>query len=139
MLKKLFGRNKQQQNQEKKNRNKDSPPQTYASTPISAVEQETTSNEEKQVELATFSAQFPPPEWQWYESQHRQEQFPASSHPPHIGKQILAGSSLQCVISNLKSSGKVWLYKSHFMGLYRLLTRYERGIIHRSAVRAPKF
>ena len=104
MLKKLFGRNKQQQNQEKESRNKDSPPQTYASTPISAVEQETTSNEEKQVELATFSAQFPPPEWQWYESQHRQEQFPPNSHPPHIGKQILSGMSLQYFIYNLKQA-----------------------------------
>ena len=72
MLKKLFGRNKHQQ-QEKKNLNKDSPPKLYG---IDSVEQETSTNEVKEVELVTFSAQFPPPEWQWYESQQQQTQPP---------------------------------------------------------------
>ena len=104
MLKKLFGRSKQQQHQEKKTRNKDSQSQACAGTPVSAAEQETPSSEEKQVELATFSAQFPPPEWQWYESQHRQEQFPTSSHPPHKGRQLLIASFLQFFPTHLRST-----------------------------------
>ena len=135
MLKKLFGRNKQQQHQEKKTRNKDSQSQACVGTPISGTEQETPSSEVKQVELATFSAQFPPPEWQWYESQHRQEQFPASSHPPHKGRQRW----LLATYNVFKSNNKLWLGKFDFTGHYRLLRRHERGIIHKFGVKAGKF
>ena len=89
VLKKLFGRNKTQQN-DKKNRSKDS--ETYTSVTNSSTEhqQETANSEEKhEVELATFSAQFPPPEWQWYESQQNHQQIQAVTeglHPHLLGE-----------------------------------------------------
>ncbi len=107
VLKKLFGRSK---SHDKKNRSKDnsdgftspntSVDQDSPTHPSAPLRQEISRKNsqrqkssppaqetplKKEVELATFSAQFPPPEWTWYEQQQQQQQIQAN-HIPQFGE-----------------------------------------------------